>query len=185
MSGLSLVRFAIQASRIRHCFRRTLIYLFRKQSAIGSIVPGTQMQIVGSVGVDDSSTNRLGSSVAERPACDGVVPGSIPGLAFSFSSYRIEVSEPISVQRHVLPAAIRSHRNGGDKQKTCLPRPFPSSIQKAPNVASSQSTRVPQAQSLTGRKILSENKHKSFVRYHAGCPLTAAGYFSLCPSYVL
>ena len=39
------------------------------------------------VGVDDSSTNRLGSSVAERPACDGVVPGSIPGLAFSFSSY--------------------------------------------------------------------------------------------------
>ena len=95
MSGLSLVRFAIQASRIRHCFRRTLIYLFRKQSAIGSIVPGTQMQIVGSVGVDDSSTNRLGSSVAERPACDGVVPGSIPGLAFSFSSYRIEVSEPM------------------------------------------------------------------------------------------
>ena len=42
---------------------------------------------VCSVGVDDSSTNWLGSSVAERPACDGVVPGSIPGLAFSFSSY--------------------------------------------------------------------------------------------------
>ena len=30
------------------------------------------------VGVDDPSNNRLGSSVAERPACDGVVPGSIP-----------------------------------------------------------------------------------------------------------
>ena len=26
--------------------------------------------------------------MAERPACDGVVPGSIPGLAFSFSSYK-------------------------------------------------------------------------------------------------
>ena len=35
----------------------------------------------GVIEVDDSSTNRL-------PACDGVVPGSIPGLAFSFSSYR-------------------------------------------------------------------------------------------------
>ena len=34
------------------------------------------------VGVEDSSTNRLGSSVVEYPACDGVVPGSIPGLAF-------------------------------------------------------------------------------------------------------
>ena len=43
------------------------------------------------VGVDDSSTNRQGSSVAEHPACDGVVPGSIPGLAFSFSSYTSDV----------------------------------------------------------------------------------------------
>ena len=41
------------------------------------------------VGVDDSSNNRLGSSVAERPACNGVDPGSIPGLAFSFSSYEM------------------------------------------------------------------------------------------------
>ncbi|SRR5258706_16189463 len=29
-------------------------------------------------------TNRLGSSVGERPACIGKVPGSIPGLAYSF-----------------------------------------------------------------------------------------------------
>src|SRR5258708_21900037 len=32
-------------------------------------------------------TNRLGGSVVERPACNGKVPGSIPGLAFLFSSY--------------------------------------------------------------------------------------------------
>ena len=30
--------------------------------------------------------------MAERPACDGVVPGSIPGLAFSFSSYSADGS---------------------------------------------------------------------------------------------
>ena len=52
---------------------------------------------VAGVGVDDSSTNWLGSSVAERPAMYGVVPVSIPGLAFSFSSYswrRGGVAEP-------------------------------------------------------------------------------------------
>ena len=32
-------------------------------------------------------TGRVASSVVEHPACDGVVPGSIPGLTFSFSSY--------------------------------------------------------------------------------------------------
>ena len=31
-------------------------------------------------------TNQLGSSVGERFACHGVVPSSIPGLAFTFSS---------------------------------------------------------------------------------------------------
>ena len=45
-----------------------------------------EMEVVG-LGVGDSSNNWLGSSVAERPARNGVVPGSIPGLAFSFSSY--------------------------------------------------------------------------------------------------
>ena len=43
------------------------------------------------VGVGDSSNNWLGSSVAERPARNGVVPGSIPGLAFSFSSYTVSL----------------------------------------------------------------------------------------------
>ena len=52
-----------------------------------TIGPCADPVYVSLVGVDDSSTNRLDSSVAERPACDGVVPGSIPGLAFSFSSY--------------------------------------------------------------------------------------------------
>ena len=36
------------------------------------------------VGVGDPSNNRLGSSVVERFACDEVVLGSIPGLAYSF-----------------------------------------------------------------------------------------------------
>ena len=36
------------------------------------------------VGVGDPSNNQLGSSVVERFACDEVVPGSIPGLAYSF-----------------------------------------------------------------------------------------------------
>ena len=49
-----------------------------------------QIQIPGHRGVEvyESSTNQLGSTVAERPAYGGVVPGSIPGLAFSFSSSR-------------------------------------------------------------------------------------------------
>ena len=118
-----------------------MIHLFRKQSAIGSIVPGTQTKSVGS-----------------------------------------RCPYQISVQRHVLPAAMRTHRNGGDKQKTCLPRPFPSSIQKAPNVASSQSYEGPSssvtdggiesslksstshAQDIT-RAVLSQRPHIShFVR---------------------
>ena len=54
-------------------------------------IPKINQKVLGvaqvfSVGVDDSPTNRLGSSVAEHPAC-GVVPGSIPGPAFSFSSW--------------------------------------------------------------------------------------------------
>ena len=45
-------------------------------------------ECIAAVGIYVSSNNRLNSSVAERPACDdGVVPGSIPGLAFAFSSY--------------------------------------------------------------------------------------------------
>src|SRR5258706_10062860 len=36
-------------------------------------------------------TYRLGSSVGERLACHGVVPGSIPGLAYSFLFYRFVV----------------------------------------------------------------------------------------------
>ena len=40
--------------------------------------------MVTSVGVGDPSNNWLGSSVGERFACDEVVPGSIPGLAYYF-----------------------------------------------------------------------------------------------------
>jgi hypothetical protein len=39
------------------------------------------------VGVDDSSTDRLGSVVVARPSRIRDVPGSIPGLAYLFSSY--------------------------------------------------------------------------------------------------
>ena len=39
---------------------------------------------VSIVGVDDSSTYRLGSSVGERPSRIRDVPGSIPGLVLSF-----------------------------------------------------------------------------------------------------
>jgi hypothetical protein len=45
-------------------------------------------QRVGRVGVDDSSTNRLGRLVVRAPSRIWEVPGSIPGLAFLFSSYR-------------------------------------------------------------------------------------------------
>ena len=54
---------------------------------------------IGSLGVDDSSTNRLGSSVGRVSRMYGVVPGSIPGLAFSFSSYRLIVIVVVSTRR--------------------------------------------------------------------------------------
>ena len=52
------------------------------------------------VGVDDSSTNRPGSSVAGHSACDGAVPGSIPRLAVSFSSYSSLTSLSYSYTSH-------------------------------------------------------------------------------------
>jgi hypothetical protein len=42
-----------------------------------------------SVGVDDSSTYRLGSVVVAHPSRIRDVPGSIPGLAYLFSSYTV------------------------------------------------------------------------------------------------
>ena len=45
---------------------------------------GDQKQPARLVGVGDSSNIPAGSSVGERLACHGVVPGSIPGLAYSF-----------------------------------------------------------------------------------------------------
>ena len=59
------------------------------------------------VGVGDPSNNQLGSSVGECFTCDEVVPGSIPGLAYSFLFLQEEWSG----------------RNGRSGQGACLITP--------------------------------------------------------------
>ena len=49
--------------------------------------------VVTRVGLGDPSNNWLGSSVVERFACYEVVPGSIPGLAYSFLLLQMVGSE--------------------------------------------------------------------------------------------
>ena len=64
-----------------------------------------------SVGVDDPSTNRLGSTVAEHLACDGVVPGFDPrsGLFFLFLQRDMTYKRAnIQTQPLALPLALRT-----------------------------------------------------------------------------
>ena len=58
------------------------------------------------VGVGDPSNNRLGSSVGERLACYGVVPGSIPGLAYAFLFLQAEHKDT----RHLVAPTIKRIR---------------------------------------------------------------------------